>query len=678
VRLDTLIAALRARLTPRLLRRLGRVVGATVLGLGVLYGLLRVPMAHYAYGQLQQRLAARGLALTAGGVAPFGVVGLRLDTVVVCRGADTLARAGRLAVALRLRYLLLGQAAPAELRLSQALIALPDSFPDTARARRDTIAASNVERAAPELGRRLSRLAEPLLPLLSAEVRLRQVHLLWGRGPDALHLALDSLAWGGGLPAAGALSVNGQPYALLQRADTLWVETARTQLLTAPPLRDRLALRLGLRRLGIYRFEVNAGRTLSLSLGLRAEGLQVQQHRLSRGAFGLDTLALALRAEVGPARVLLDSSTRVSLNGLAFAPYVLIDLMANGSEAAAPDTLVEAHLRGPDTTAQAYVSALTATGLFTTLKGMQVDGRWRHAATLRFDSRRPDTLAFTSAMNARGFRVRRWGSARLTALADTFSHRPPGTRLRRLVGPPNPDFVPLAELPADLPNAVLTSEDPSFRWHNGFSEQAIGESILQNYRQRRFARGGSTLTMQLVKNVYLSGDKHIARKLEEALLVWMLEQGRLVPKERLLEVYLNIIEWAPDRYGIRQAAEFYFGKGPETLDLAECIFLAMVIPRPKKFYFHFDATGEPRANVAAFRDLIARLMLSRRLIGEDQAALVGLMPLRLGPAARDYVREHYAATPSGSLQQQLERELDQLDEDDPDVDVALPDSLGGR
>lgn len=91
--------------------------------------------------------------------------------------------------------------------------------------------------------------------------------------------------------------------------------------------------------------------------------------------------------------------------------------------------------------------------------------------------------------------------------------------------------------------AVLQSEDGGFFYHQGFLPDAIREAMVYDLKERRFARGGSTISMQLVKNVFLNRRKNIARKLEEALIVWLIEQNRLTSKERMFEVYLNIAEW---------------------------------------------------------------------------------------------------------------------------------------
>jgi membrane peptidoglycan carboxypeptidase len=124
--------------------------------------------------------------------------------------------------------------------------------------------------------------------------------------------------------------------------------------------------------------------------------------------------------------------------------------------------------------------------------------------------------------------------------------------------------------------------------------------------------------MQLVKNLWLSKDKTASRKLEEALIVWMIENERLVSKERMLELYLNIIEWGPHIYGASQASHFYFNKDVDKLSLNEAIFMASIIPRPKKFHWYFDKERKLKPFLQDYYQLIGTKMLKRGVITERQ------------------------------------------------------------
>jgi membrane peptidoglycan carboxypeptidase len=170
--------------------------------------------------------------------------------------------------------------------------------------------------------------------------------------------------------------------------------------------------------------------------------------------------------------------------------------------------------------------------------------------------------------------------------------------------------------------------------HRGFLPEAFRESIVKNYKERRFARGGSTISMQLVKNVFLSRDKTVSRKAEEALIVYLIENLRLVPKERMLEVYLNVIEWGPNVYGIGEASRFYFNKTPAELTLQESVFLAGIIPRPKYFKYQFDKDGKLKPYLDGyFRILTGRMAMKGWISPADTSGLLPDVKLK-GPALR--------------------------------------------
>ena len=179
------------------------------------------------------------------------------------------------------------------------------------------------------------------------------------------------------------------------------------------------------------------------------------------------------------------------------------------------------------------------------------------------------------------------------------------------IGSANPDFRKLSQISPFLQYAVMTSEDGGFYQHRGFLPEAFRDAIIENIKEGRFVRGGSTISMQLVKNVFLSRNKTIARKLEEALIVWLIENQQLCSKDRMFEVYLNIIEWGPVIYGANEASHFYFNKEASKLTLAEAIFMASIIPRPKWFKYNFDETGHLKASMAEFYRLVSAKMLNK-------------------------------------------------------------------
>jgi membrane peptidoglycan carboxypeptidase len=129
----------------------------------------------------------------------------------------------------------------------------------------------------------------------------------------------------------------------------------------------------------------------------------------------------------------------------------------------------------------------------------------------------------------------------------------------------------------------LICEDGGFLRHHGFDRQAIENSIKENVKAGRFVRGASTISMQLAKNLYLSFDKTLSRKLQEAVLTTLLEQE--LSKEEMMELYLNVIEYGPGIYGITAAAEHYFKTTPAALSLGQALYLASVLPSPTRHHF---------------------------------------------------------------------------------------------
>jgi len=123
--------------------------------------------------------------------------------------------------------------------------------------------------------------------------------------------------------------------------------------------------------------------------------------------------------------------------------------------------------------------------------------------------------------------------------------------------------------------------------------------------------------MQLVKNVFLNRNKTVVRKVEEIILVWLMESSKQVSKKRLYEVYLNVIEWGNNVYGITEASRYYFGKKPADLNLGESIFLSSIVPRPKTGLYSFDWTGHLKSNMIRYFNTYGNIMVKTKQIGVD-------------------------------------------------------------
>lgn len=150
----------------------------------------------------------------------------------------------------------------------------------------------------------------------------------------------------------------------------------------------------------------------------------------------------------------------------------------------------------------------------------------------------------------------------------------------------NPNYVALDDVSEIAVLAIINSEDIGFYKHHGFDVREIIKSIQKNFWHLQWARGGSTITQQVVKNVFLNEHKTLHRKIQEAYLTLRLE-GRL-NKRQILEKYLNVIELGPNIFGIKQAAEYYFHKNAKDLTTLDSAYLAHLLPNPKLYSKSFQ------------------------------------------------------------------------------------------
>ena len=187
-----------------------------------------------------------------------------------------------------------------------------------------------------------------------------------------------------------------------------------------------------------------------------------------------------------------------------------------------------------------------------------------------------------------------------------------------ITGPGAESWVSLPEVSADMVKVVTTSEDGSFFWHRGFSLQAIRDSVVANLNEGRFVRGASTISQQVVKNLFfVEREKTLSRKLQEAVVTWELEHR--FSKEEILALYFNIIEFGPQIYGIRAAAQRYFARHPVNLTLLQAIWLGSIIPSPRGHYHHF-AKGQVTDTWRNHLCWLADIMLKREKITADERA----------------------------------------------------------
>jgi monofunctional biosynthetic peptidoglycan transglycosylase len=143
-------------------------------------------------------------------------------------------------------------------------------------------------------------------------------------------------------------------------------------------------------------------------------------------------------------------------------------------------------------------------------------------------------------------------------------------------------WVPLSKISPYLVKAVLIAEDDKFWNHEGFDYEAIQKAIEKDVKTKRFRFGGSTISQQLARNLYLSPEKSLLRKVREAIITWRME--KVLSKRRILEIYLNVVEWGEGIFGVEAASRHYYGKPSSELTAQEAARLAVVLPNPRRYH----------------------------------------------------------------------------------------------
>jgi hypothetical protein len=359
--------------------------------------------------------------------------------------------------------------------------------------------------------------------------------------------------------------------------------------------------------------------------------LVINQPALASNDIVVPDASIDANIVVGQSFVAMDSTSTIHLKKLNAHPFVKYTVKPAKAYAL---KLTTGWVEGQD------IFDSFPRGIFDALDGIQVSGKLNYTFNFNLDTSNPDAVVFDSRLDRDNFRIVKYGKTNLAQLNGPFVHTPyeKGKPMpSRMIGPANPDYTPLDQISPDLRNAVMTAEDPTFYKNNGFVEEAMRKSLATDYKQHKFKRGGSTISMQLVKNAYLSREKTLARKIEETLIVWMIVNNNIMTKNRMLEVYFNIIEWGPNVYGIGEASRYYFGKLPSELTLGESIYLASIVPKPKAGLYAFLPDGSLRPGLINYFNSLGRLMAGQYLTKPDTANAYGYYTVRLKESARHNV-----------------------------------------
>ncbi len=181
-------------------------------------------------------------------------------------------------------------------------------------------------------------------------------------------------------------------------------------------------------------------------------------------------------------------------------------------------------------------------------------------------------------------------------------------------------WVPLSSVSPYLVKAVLISEDDKFWKHEGFDYEAIERAVKKDVKTGKFRSGGSTLTQQLARNLYLSPAKSLSRKGREAIITWRME--RALSKRRILELYLNVVEWGDGIFGAEAASRYHYGKPALELTAEESARLASILPNPRKY----SPTGNQRY-VTNRSNAIYSIMIRRGIVAPEYRDILEERPL---------------------------------------------------
>ncbi len=289
----------------------------------------------------------------------------------------------------------------------------------------------------------------------------------------------------------------------------------------------------------------------------------------------------------------------------------------------------------PQTSCQTLLDAAPP-GLVPKIEDFRMNGEVKGRLNIVFDSKQPEL----SEMSPQNFEwhcevetePERYAAEKLKQpfMLEKADDSPNET-VTRVLSPTNPNFRSLREMSTSVPLAFVASEDASFFAHNGIDSSAIEGAFKRNLTEGRIAVGGSTITMQTAKNLFLTNDRTISRKLQELFFAWHME--RVLTKDRILEIYLNIVEFGPGIFGIVHAAKHYFNKEPIGLTLTEAAYLASLLPSPKHRYVSF-CRGHLTPGLSNILSGLLRRMLSLGRISIDRFETASNSGLKFNEQAR--------------------------------------------
>jgi len=286
------------------------------------------------------------------------------------------------------------------------------------------------------------------------------------------------------------------------------------------------------------------------------------------------------------------------------------------------DGVIQGSVRArlPQTDCQTMLTSLPS-GLAPVLDGMALSGRVGADLILSARSDRLSELVLQTGLFGPGCKVvrdpDRGDVHRLLAEHSIAGQDRNGRPLRWVIGPSNPAFRPLTRLPHHLVRAFMMTEDRRFFRHQGFDWDQIRRALAFDLEHHALLKGASSISQQVVKNEFLTQRKTFARKLQEAVLTWRLEQ--VVPKKRILELYLNLVEMGPGIYGVARGARTYFGRDVRWITPMQSLHLAAITPSPRRCYRDFRGGRINMAWLLRLKSLLHRMYRSGFITAPEYA-----------------------------------------------------------
>lgn len=336
--------------------------------------------------------------------------------------------------------------------------------------------------------------------------------------------------------------------------------------------------------------------------------LQISDERLSLHVLNIDSVYLYTNLVSRPNQLLISKESGGSIGDVPFAfsfehQYRENDILIFGTSVELSQSLLNSFLTFQNRE----------------LHQIKVDGKLTLDFQLQLNITDPLESHFSFSVLDNSLQINDHGDFDLSFLNNSLNYiKEYPLTTQNLLSRKLKSEVSKEQVSEDFLKVIVATEDAFFYVHHGINLDSMGNAIVSNIAKKTFSRGASTITMQLTRNLFLDSDKNVARKIEEIIISLIIENHFMISKIRILEIYINIIEFGPGVYGIDQASNYYFNKSPKQLTLTEAIVLSYMVPRPKHFHEALlIKTPQLLKNLPEYFIQISTYLFQKRLISEQ-------------------------------------------------------------